>query len=198
GHLVEFVGDRINKSPRSKVGDIIIQLNNDSAAAGARIVIEAKAQQSYTERQALEELAQARQNREAQMGIFVFSRKTAPKDMLPLFRQENDILTLWDPEDPSTDIYLQGAVLVALALCVRAAKQSTLASADIEVLENALRQLEKSLTGLEKIEKCATTIRNQADEVHKEATKCRKELENQLDALRHSLESLRHLFQRGN
>lgn len=193
-HAVEFVGDSPGKIPRCKVGDILVQLNNDHVAAGAKIVVEAKDQQGYTFTLAREEIQQARANREAQIGIFVFSRSCFPKDMPPLSRWDNDVLTFWDPEDSSTDIYLEAAVLVAQALCVRTARQQSLADADIKILDDSITNLEKGLQSLDKIEKSANAIKNQGEEILKESTRLRKNLQDQLDRLRECADSLRRLF----
>jgi gas vesicle protein len=195
GHLVEFVGDRPGKLSRVKTGDIIVQLNNDSAAAGAKIVVEAKDQQGYTLSQALEEIKQARENREAQVGVFVFSRKTLPGSMPPLTRYDNDVVTFWDMEDPSTDIYLQAALLVAQALCVRAARQQSTADMDIRTLERIINELENSLQSLSKIEDCAKAIQNRGKDILKESERLRDTLTDQLEALKDCTGSLRRLYE---
>jgi hypothetical protein len=71
---------------QGKVGDYVLQLGPDSAAPGARVVYEAKANKRYTIPNALKELAEARKNRAAQVGVRVFDRSSAPKDMEPLCR----------------------------------------------------------------------------------------------------------------
>ncbi|MDA1212519.1 MAG: hypothetical protein O2955_08375, partial [Planctomycetota bacterium] len=62
----------------SKVGDCVIELGPESAAPGTRIVLEAKEVQSYTFNTARDEIAVARDNREAQVGLFVSSRQSSP------------------------------------------------------------------------------------------------------------------------
>ncbi|GBD36643.1 hypothetical protein HRbin36_01768 [bacterium HR36] len=193
GHLVEFVGNETGKTSRSKVGDIVIVLNNDHAAAGARIVIEAKEKRDYTQRKAIEELEQARQNREAQIGVFVFSGKYAPNNIRPLDRWDCDIITVWDAEDPSTDIYLRAAILLAQALCVRQAKQESAAAIEMRALGEAIEALQKSIQSLDKIEKSASTIRTQSEEILKEANKLRETIAKQLQTLQRCLEGWRSL-----
>lgn len=107
---------------QGKVGDYVLQLGPDSAAPGARVVYEAKANKRYTIPNALKELAEARKNRAAQVGVRVFDRSSAPKDMEPLRRFGNDVLVAWDPEEPSSDILLHGCAqprgLARRQLCV--------------------------------------------------------------------------------
>src|SRR5262249_17204323 len=61
-----------------KIGDFVTILGADTAAPGARIVWEAKTNKSYDLSAALKELDQARKNRQAQVGVFVFARDAAP------------------------------------------------------------------------------------------------------------------------
>ena len=115
GDVFEDVGDTAGKVSRCKIGDHVITLSAESAAPGARIVGEAKADKSYDLRRALGEIQQARENRDAQVGIFVFSSATAPADLEPLKRYGNDIVVVWNQDDPSTDILLKCAMSVARA-----------------------------------------------------------------------------------
>jgi hypothetical protein len=61
-----------------KIGDAVIQLGQDCAAAGARIVIESKEVMGYSLKAAKEEIEKARKNRDAQQGVFVFSQRATP------------------------------------------------------------------------------------------------------------------------
>jgi hypothetical protein len=118
GDLYERVGKRPGPSGAKK-GDHVIELGPESSAPGARIVIESKAQKNFTEVGALDELAEARENREAQIGIFVFKRASAPKGIDGFRRVGDDIIAVWDAEEPETDIYLRAALSVARALALR-------------------------------------------------------------------------------
>ena len=61
-----------------KVGDFVLELGPDCAAAGAKVVVEAKEEAGYTLADARKEIEKGRENREAQIGLFIFSRKTSP------------------------------------------------------------------------------------------------------------------------
>ena len=71
----------------SKKGDIVVELGPEHPAAGARVVIEAKQNASYTVQSARSELEEARKNREAGVGVFIFSRRTVPEGAEPLVRR---------------------------------------------------------------------------------------------------------------
>ena len=99
-----------------KVGDCTIELGADSQFAGESLVVEAKEDASYDLKKALDEIDTGRRNRGADVGIFVFSRKTAPPHLRPLDRHGRDIIVIWDADDPVTDVYFDAALTLARAL----------------------------------------------------------------------------------
>lgn len=93
----------------------------------------------------------ARRNRGASVGIFVFSRKTAPQSQELLLRYGNDLFVIWDPDDVNSDVILRAGLFVAKALCVREAKARDAEAADFEALESAILGIEaqsKRLAGM--------------------------------------------------
>ncbi len=54
----------------------------------------------------------------ASVGVFVFSKNTAPANQEPLLRYGNDIFVIWDAEDMNNDVILKSALSLAKALCV--------------------------------------------------------------------------------
>jgi hypothetical protein len=125
-----------------KVGDYVITLGPESAAAGARIVFECKAEKGYTEAKALEELALARKNREAQVGIFIVAQESAPEGLEPCRRIGDDLLVVWDAEDPSADAYLKAAISIARALVVKQHAEAGRNTADVRAIEQSVRAIE--------------------------------------------------------
>ncbi len=103
GDIYEATGETTGAIRSCKKGDYVMQLGADSAAANARIVWEAKEKQAYPLRAALEEIDEARRNRMAQVGVFVFSRKTAPEGIETLQRHGSDIVVVWDADEPASD-----------------------------------------------------------------------------------------------
>ncbi len=106
GDVFESTDETTGIISRCKVGDFVVILGEDSAAPQARIVFEAKNDRSYNLKAALSELQKARENREAQVGVFVFSRSAAPDGIESLSRFGKDIVVIWDAEDPMTDILM--------------------------------------------------------------------------------------------
>ena len=109
GDLHEPTGNTTGAIKNSKKGDHIITLGPETAAPGVRIVWEAKEDRSYGIKDALAEIDEARKNRQAQIGVFVFSQKTAPSGIQPFTRYGHDIVLLWDADEPTSNIYIKAA-----------------------------------------------------------------------------------------
>ena len=94
GDVAERTGNTTGRVRGSKKGDVVVQLGPDRAAAGARIVIEAKQDGSYTLSKALIEIAEARKNRDAGVGMFVFSKQhSAP--LATCWNRWHGTVTMW-------------------------------------------------------------------------------------------------------
>jgi len=83
------------------------------------------------------ELQKARENRGAQVGVFVFSRQSAPEGMESLSRWGNDILAIWDANDAQSDVVFSAAISVARMIAVQCRKDSEETSADVMEMQAA-------------------------------------------------------------
>ena len=144
---------------------MVIELGAEHAAAGARIVIEAKASSSYTIDGALAELEEAKKNRKAGVGLFVFSSGSAPAGLDSFRRYGNDIVVIWDEEDTASDVYLDAGMSVAKALCVQAKSRSDEVGEDVEAIERAVRTIEKQAEGLDEITRLTNTVKNNSEKI---------------------------------
>jgi hypothetical protein len=157
GDVCEHVGALQGRTQR-KHGDYLVDLGPESASPGARIVFEAKANKRYTIKNALNELADARKNRDAQVGVLVFDRASAPDRMDSLHRVGPDILVIWDADDPTTDIYLRAAFGLARTLAHRIVAADANADADFAAIDGLVDGLAAQVAALDAIEKNARTI----------------------------------------
>ena len=175
-------------------------LGPESAAPGARIVIEAKEDQSYSLQRALAESEEARKNRGAGIGLFVFSRRSAPKEVTePPARYGDHVLILWDAEDSTTDAYFSAALSVARALSVRGTGQAGAeASADMEALEKGIREVERLANGLDEITKSADAIDGHVNRILDRARIMRNSLERQVGILDERAKGLKELLSAGD
>ncbi|MCS7032493.1 MAG: hypothetical protein NZ561_00695 [Phycisphaerae bacterium] len=191
GDLVERTGNSAGSVPHCKKGDILITLGAESAAPGARIVVECKEVERFRESQALEELKEARPNRGAQVGIFVFSKAVAPPGQQSLRRIGNDVLCVWDKEDPNTDIILTAAISIARALVIRQKLEDAQHSREIAALEDCVNRVEKSSKKLEEIETMAKTIAGHGQKILQNVIEIRQIVSEQVQRLREAIESLK-------
>jgi hypothetical protein len=195
GDVATRTGETTGLIKNRKVGDCLVELGPESAAPGARIVIEAKEKDQYPIAQAREEIDEARRNRGAQVGLFVYSAALAPADMAsaPLVRYGNDVFVIWNPEDPATDLFLRTGFTLVRALCVRTARHSDAQAGDFQAIDEAICEIEKRTEGLNEIETSAKTIQSGSEKILKRVELCRKALVQQVEVLREKMQELKQL-----
>ena len=192
GDTATRTGNTTGRVRNSKKGDLVVQLGPDTAAPGARIVVEAKQDASYTLAKALTEIGEARKNRSSGVGVFVFSQRTVPQDVLePLARYGDDVVVVWDAEDSATDAYLVAALSVAKALSVRTAAGGGMAGVDVPGLEKAIREVERQAGGLDEITKSASAIDSHVTKILDRVRIVRNGLERQTGVLDEKVTALR-------
>lgn len=190
GDVAESCGTTTGLIKNCKVGDAIIQLGAEHAAAGACIVVEAKEDASYTLRRAQEEIEQARKNRGAQHGVFVFSHRSAPA-IEPLCRHGADVFVTWNPEDPQTDAYFRAGLEICRALCFRSSQVADKQQIDFESIDRAILEIEKRAQGLEQVQKSTETIRKSTETILDRVRIDRDALEKQVGILRAATEAIK-------
>lgn len=190
GDLFEPCGHTAGEIRHCKVGDAVVTLGPDSVAEGCRIVIEAKEDASYTVASAREELEKARKNRKAGVGLFVFSRKVAAEDEQLLRKFDDDVIVVWDAEDPASDVVLQAGLELSRALTVRTAKAHHAKKADLDAIDAAVLEIEKRVENLGKVATWAETIKGNSQKILDRIEKDREALLAQVETLRDSLRDL--------
>lgn len=185
---VEGTGNTTGALTRNKKGDVVVRFSEESAFANAGIVFEAKHDSGYTTQQALTELDEARKNRDACAGVFVMAASHA-SDTFPRFaRYGSSVLVVWDETDPSSDPFLQAAVLLGLALASRS--QHDAEAGDINALRDMEARLETELKRLTSMEKHNGAIRKHSDEIADELRKAQKHLDKLMRDARETLLAL--------
>jgi hypothetical protein len=173
---------------RCKKGDAVLRFTEESAFAGAGVVFEAKRDAAYTTQKALDELDEARKNRNAVAGVFVMARSHA-SDLFPRFgRYGSNVLVVWDDQDPASDAYLHAAVLLGMSLVTRT--RTTGDEGDITALRDVESRIEDELTRLERMEKHSESIRKHVDGMGEEIRKSSKALNTLLRKAQSSLRAL--------
>jgi hypothetical protein len=174
-----------------KVGDLVVELGTESAAAGERFVVEVKENKSYTLTEARAEIETARKNREASVGLFVFSEKIATEGMDTLIRHGEDVFVVWDADRIESDVILKAGFSLAKALCVRQARERQAEDGNWDNIDAAIVALEKEAARLGKMKTWTETIQTNSGKVLEELRKMTDELERQTVVLRESVAALK-------
>jgi len=191
GDLHEATGETTGAIKLCKKGDHVIELGADSAAANARIVWEAKEKQSYSLRAALAEIDEARRNRQAQVGVFVFSRKTAPEGLESLQRHGSDVVVVWDAEDGASDLVVRAAYSLARALAVRERRTDLESQEAITEIERAARGIERQIGHLDEVRRWAETVKGHGEKIVDRTSRMAEELQRDVDLLDEQVASMR-------
>lgn len=191
GDLVEATGNTVGVIKNCKVGDAVIELSPDSAAAGCRIVVEAKGNKQYSTPKARDELETACKNRQADVGVFVFSPESSPLGDRPLARFSNSIFVAWDAEDTSTDPYLMAALEIARACAVEFHRGAEAEEVDWVGIDKAIAEIEKRAENLDKIGKPAESIKSASEKIIERVRVDQDALHRQVASLRAKLSAVR-------
>jgi hypothetical protein len=191
GDLYESTGETTGVIKQCKKGDHVIELGADSAASNARIVWEAKEKHAYSLRAALEEIHEARHNRRAQVGVFVFSRKTAPEGLESLQRHGSDVVVVWDAEEAASDMVVRAAYSLARALAVRERRTDRESQAAITEIERAARSIERQIGHLDEVRKWAETVRGHGEKIVDRSSRMAEELRRDVERLDAQLASMK-------
>lgn len=191
GHVAETTGATVGRKRHCKKGDVVVHLGPDHPAADARIVFEAKQDASYSLKAARDEIAEARDNRDAGIGVFVFSSRTAPDTLRPFHRIGDDLFVVWNPEDPATDVVLDAALAASAALSAARSHADEDIERDLDAVDRALLDLAKRIENLGEVHKLASTIKGNSEKILKRVDLDRAALESHLHTLRASAAGVR-------
>jgi hypothetical protein len=191
GDILSPTGTTTGLIKNCKIGDFVIQMGPDSAAPEAKIVVEAKEKADYSLTGARAEIETGRKNREASVGLFIFSSRTAPQGLDGVARYGDDVFVVWDAEDAASDLFLKVGLTLAKALCLRAGRQSKTQAADFEAIVAAVLEVEKQTQSLDEITRSSDTIRNATDKIADRVRIAKNKLERQVELLREKISDLR-------
>lgn len=181
----------------SKVGDHVHTLGPDSKGAGLRVVYECKKEAGYTQSDALKELAIARENRRAEVGVLIMAAATTRSDPKvaaefaePFVRHGNDLLIVWDHEDQRASFILDVVVSAARALAFR---QVTEAAQEVDwtVIDRHLNGLAGQLKHFDDMKSWCGTIHDRTKDMEDRVRIMREQIERDCNKLREQLEALR-------
>ena len=171
--------------PRSKVGDYVITLGDTSGAPGRHIVIEAKKEQDYRLRDAIEELNQAKENRQSDCGIFVFAKGYEPVEMGDFKIDGNDFLCTVDEavlDRSQSAIFLEAAYKIARVYIITQTRKEKKGDVDVAVVKENIEKMLKQTELMSELLTKAKTIQTSGENIEKIAKVIKEELESIIDS----------------
>jgi len=192
GDVAEPTQNNTGRIRNCKTGDCVVRLGPESSAPGGQIVIEAKESKGYPLPDALREIDKARENRDAQVGLFVFSKRTAPEHLKPVTRYGGDVVVVWDADDPQSDVYFDVALTLAKCLCVRRTTEKVAQAADLNSIDTAILEILRTAESLEEVEVCAGTIKVSCEKILNRVRIARERLHSKATELQDRVADLKH------
>ena len=154
--LLERTGTEAGDAGRSRKGDFVLTLD-PSVAPGSelRIVIEAK-DRHVSGREIRDELRAAKTNRDAAVGLVVFTPLHAPAGVAPFDVRAGDVYAVLDPTDPDLAT-LHAAVRLARLLAI-ASRRALAAEPDVTSISEALTAIREALEVIRALKVQLTSI----------------------------------------
>lgn len=185
---VEYTGDTIGEINGRKVGDFVITLND----TGQRIVVEAKSDTGYSQRDIKEELADAVENRDADYGIIVFECESYIPNKVGYFHEfDSERLSVALKEDEDDDVepgYLRIAFNWGRTRAIQGFVDSGTAF-DPEAIQNSVSEVSDSIDRFSTIRKKTTSIRKTANEIDEELEEIEGEVKSELTDIRTEMQT---------
>jgi hypothetical protein len=159
-HLLERTSDEAGDVIRSKKGDFVLTLDPATTRGSTvRIVVEAK-DRAISGRAMRDEITEAKRNRDAVVGLVVFSSAHAPAGIAPFDVRMGDVYCAIDPQEPQPAT-LEAAVRLARLLAL-AASRSQDGDVDVAGVHEALERVRAELDAVRGLKMKLTTISSAA------------------------------------
>ncbi len=168
-----------------KVGDYLIKLGEATGAPGRKIVVETK-DQRYTLKKAMAELQEAKKNREATCGIFVFAKGCEPPEVGDFHRIGDDFFCTVDKEALAAGQalpFLWAAYAISRVMAVAAVRKEAGGQLDLERIHGHVDALLEWVPQLGDIMSKANTIQRSGDAIETTAKKIKEDMEKRLNEI---------------
>lgn len=163
-HVVERTSDVAGHVIRSRKGDFVITVDPTTTRGGTvRVVVEAK-DRAVSGRAMRDEIAEAKRNRDAAVGLIVFSAAHAPAGIAPFDVRMGDVYCAIDPDDPDPAT-LDAALRLARLLAVTSARDIR-TEVDATTVHEALERVRAELDAVRGLKTKLTTIGTAAKAVN--------------------------------
>jgi hypothetical protein len=158
GDLLERTGNEAGSTLKSKKGDFVLTLNPGlTRGADVRMVVEVK-DRSISIPAMRAELRDAKANRDASVGLVVFTPAHAPAGIAPFDVRGDDVWCVLDPEDVEPSMF-EAAIRMAryIALASLAARDTEI---DTTTISQALTCIREQLEQIRNLKSQLTSIGN--------------------------------------
>ena len=183
GDQTEIVRSITGSIPRSKKGDYKLTLGDTSGAPGLNVAVEVKKEKGYRMKDAIDELKDARKNRDAVAGIFVFAESCAPSEVGNFLRIGNDFYVTVDDNDvysPTSTIYFEAAYNILRAVIISNTRSEEAESVDIDKVRAEVDSAVETVSRMSDLVTKAKTIKNSSIKIESVATDLKAQLEERL------------------
>lgn len=190
GDTSENVRSLVGKIPRAKVGDYVITLGQTSGAPDTNIAIEVKKEQNYKLKDAVEELKQAKENREAVAGIFVFAKGYEPSEVGDFLKIGNDFYITVDEELLSSNqplLFLETAYKIIRILLVTSKRVEEAKEVDLDKIKRELESVLQTAGRISEIVTKAKTIKTNSEFILSLADTLKDEIEEKITSISNSI-----------
>lgn len=178
---IEGTGGVAGAVPDSKKGDAVITINGrDASASVLRIVVEVK-DKTMTGPAIEKELAEARENRKAEIALMVFSEAAAPAGAAPFVISRHGVYCVVDPEAPDIAILEAGYRLARISALIRAKAEGS--GADLSAVKDAIDALRSRLDSVKEIKKTLTAIDSTTEKARDELDALRSAIVTEIDRI---------------
>ena len=183
---LERTGSKVGKVPNSKAGDGVLSYSIGHKSEGRRIAVEVKHDKSFSTGKILAECQRVRENRTAEVCLFIIAREKAPEGMPRLSVEGQDVVVVVDGMDEIQQMLLEGAVSVSETLM---SKVKGGEDRDMESIATLVGRLNNEIKRYETIGKHASTAISANEKIRDNSRKGIKKIGVAMRDLRSILES---------
>ncbi len=177
--LLERTGNDAGDAGRSKKGDFVMTVDSTlTPGCELRIVVEAK-DRYVSGREMRDELRAAKTNRDAAVGLVIFTPQHAPSGIAPFDVRGGDVYAVLDPADPDRAT-LHAAVRLARLLAL-ASVQNMATELDVTSIGEALAMIREALEVIRSLKVQLTNIGTSSSNVSNSLDKLRNVIVASID-----------------
>ena len=178
---IEGTGGVTGALADSKKGDAVITLNaKEGSAQTLRIVVEVK-DKPMTLPAIEKELAEAKENRKADIALMVFSEAAAPSGIAPFQINRYGVFCAVDPESPDLAVLEAGYRLAKIS--ARILKRTEGSGADLSAVKDAIETMRSRLDAVKEIKKTLTAIDTTTEKARHELDALRVAVATEIDRI---------------